>query len=148
MFRGALSSFSSSISIAPYCCFQRYSVASLMFTSRQTVCTGSPPSIRHKIKSICSGVCFFPFWHLGLPFLGSQTLIGNDSVLVCQVTAPTRRVRAELRLRVDATHEPATAQLLSYLELRLPKGLHIIANVVPKSTQNLRNMFFFNKILP
>lgn len=51
----------------------------------QTVCTDSPPSIRHKINTICSGVCFFPFWHLGLPFFDSQTHIGNGSVLVSQV---------------------------------------------------------------
>ncbi len=44
------------------------------------------------------------------------------------------RVRTELRLRVVATPEPATAQLLSHLGLRLPKGPRIIANVVPKNT--------------
>jgi hypothetical protein len=41
-------------------------------------------------------------------------------------------VRTELRLRVVATPEPATAQLLAHLGLRLPKGPRIIANVVPK----------------
>jgi hypothetical protein len=55
-----------------------------MFTSRLTVCTDSPPSIRREIHTICSGVCLL-FWHLGLPFLDAQTLIGNGSVLVSQV---------------------------------------------------------------
>ena len=37
-----------------------------------------------------------------------------------------------LRLRVVATPEPATAQLLAHLGLRLPKGSREIPNVVPK----------------
>jgi len=41
-------------------------------------------------------------------------------------------VRTELRLRVVATPEPATAQLLAHLGLRLPMGPRLIANVVPK----------------
>lgn len=41
-------------------------------------------------------------------------------------------VRTELRLRVVATPEPATAQLLAHLGLRLPKGPRVIADVVPK----------------
>jgi transposase len=40
--------------------------------------------------------------------------------------------RTELRLRVVATPEPATAQLLAHLGLRLPKGPRVIADVVPK----------------
>ena len=43
-------------------------------------------------------------------------------------------VRTELRLRVVATPEPATAQLLAHLGLRLPKGPRVIDNVVPKIT--------------
>ena len=43
-------------------------------------------------------------------------------------------VRTELRLRVVATPEPAMAQLLAHLGLRLPKGPRLIANVVPKIT--------------
>lgn len=41
-------------------------------------------------------------------------------------------MRTELRLRVVATPEPATAQLLAHLGLRLPKGPRVIRNVVPK----------------
>ena len=41
-------------------------------------------------------------------------------------------VRTQLRLRVVATPEPATAQLLAHLGLRLPKGPRIVADVVPK----------------
>jgi len=39
----------------------------------------------------------------------------------------------ELRLRVVGTPEPATAQLLAHLGLRLPKGSRKIGNVVPKT---------------
>ena len=41
-------------------------------------------------------------------------------------------VRTELRLRVVATPEPATAQLLGHLGMRLPTRPREIANVVPK----------------
>ena len=41
-------------------------------------------------------------------------------------------VRTELRLRIVATPEPATVQLLAHLGLRLPKGPRIVADVVPK----------------
>jgi hypothetical protein len=51
------------------------------------------------------------------------------------VVLPVRRsgVSTELRLRVVTTPEPATAQLLAHLGLRLPKGTRPIANVVPKN---------------
>jgi transposase len=60
-----------------------------------------------------------------------KQLAGVKSV---DVLLPVLRgsVRTELRLRVVATPEPATAQLLAHLGLRLPKGPRIIANVVPK----------------
>jgi len=47
---------------------------------------------------------------------------------------PVRRgnVRTALRLRVVATPEPATAQLLAHLGLRLPTRPREIVNVVPK----------------
>lgn len=41
-------------------------------------------------------------------------------------------VRPELRLRVVAAPEPATAQLLTHLGLPLPTGSRLISNVVPK----------------
>jgi hypothetical protein len=41
--------------------------------------------------------------------------------------------RTELRLRVVATPEPATAQLLAHLGLRLPEGPRIVGDVVPKT---------------
>jgi transposase len=52
------------------------------------------------------------------------------------VLVPVRRagVATELRLRVVTTPEPATAQLLAHLGLRLPKGTREISNVVPKTT--------------
>jgi hypothetical protein len=50
-----------------------------------------------------------------------KQLAGVKSV---DVLLPVLRggVRTELRLRVVATPEPATAQLLAHLGLRLPKG--------------------------
>jgi hypothetical protein len=44
------------------------------------------------------------------------------------VVLPVKRagVRTELRLRVVTTPEPATAQLLAHLGLRLPKGSRTI----------------------
>lgn len=42
------------------------------------------------------------------------------------------QITSELRLRIVATPEPATAQLLNHLGLRLPKGSKEISNVVPK----------------
>ena len=50
------------------------------------------------------------------------------------VVVPVRRaeITTELRLRVVTTPEPATAQLLTHLGLRLPKGTREISNVVPK----------------
>jgi len=60
-----------------------------------------------------------------------KQLAGIKSV---DVVLPVRRagVHTELRLRVVATPEPATAQLLAHLGLRLPKGTRQIAAVVPK----------------
>ena len=51
------------------------------------------------------------------------------------VLLPVQRggVRTELRLRVVATPEPATAQLLAHLGLRLPTRPREIVNVVPKT---------------
>ena len=61
-----------------------------------------------------------------------KQLAGIKSV---DVLLPIRRgeVRTELRLRVVATPEPATAQLLAHLGLRLPKGTRHLADVVPKT---------------
>lgn len=69
-----------------------------------------------------------------------KQLAGVKSV---DVLLPVLRgtVRTELRLRVVATPEPATAQLLAHLGLRLPKGPRIIANVVPKiATESAQNV--------
>lgn len=50
------------------------------------------------------------------------------------VIVPVRRaeIATELRLRFVATTEPAAAQLLAHLGLRLPKGTREISNGVPK----------------
>lgn len=62
-----------------------------------------------------------------------KQLAGVKSV---DVLLPVQRgaVPTELRLRVVATPEPATAQLLAHLGLRLPQGPRIIADVVPKTS--------------
>lgn len=61
-----------------------------------------------------------------------QQIAGIKSV---DVLVPIKRggVASQLRLRVVASPEPATAQLLAHLGLHLPKGTHEIANVVPKN---------------
>ena len=60
-----------------------------------------------------------------------KQLAGIKSV---DVIVPVRRAAGatELRLRVVTTPEPATAQLLAHLGLRLPKGSRAISDVVPK----------------
>ena len=72
----------------------------------------------------------------GLGTCARQLVKQLSGVKSVDVILPVLRgtVRTELRLRVVATPEPATAQLLAHLGLRLPKGPRIIANVVPKST--------------
>jgi len=49
-----------------------------------------------------------------------------------------------LRLLVVAPPEPATAQLLAHLRLRLPQGPRIIANVMPKARRNLSKTMFYS----
>jgi len=60
-----------------------------------------------------------------------KQLAGVKSV---DVLLPVQRgtIQTQLRLRVVTTPEPATAQLLAHLGLRLPKGARVIADVVPK----------------
>lgn len=62
-----------------------------------------------------------------------KQLAGIKSV---DVIVPVRRAAGttKLRLRVVTTPEPATAQLLAHLGLRLPKGSRTISDVVPKIT--------------
>jgi transposase len=71
----------------------------------------------------------------GLGTCARQLVKEIAAVKSVDVIVPVQRsgVRTELRLRVVATPEPATAQLLAHLGLRLPKGPRIVANVVPKS---------------
>jgi len=51
------------------------------------------------------------------------------------VIVPVQRsgLRTELRLRVVTTPEPAAAQLLAHLGLRLPQGSRLVDHVVPKT---------------
>jgi transposase len=71
----------------------------------------------------------------GLGTCARQLVKEIAAVKSVDVIVPVQRsgVRTELRLRVVATPEPATAQLLAHLGLRLPKGPRIVANVVPKN---------------
>lgn len=71
----------------------------------------------------------------GLGSCARQLIKQVAGIKSLDVLLPVKRGqrRTELRLRVVATPEPATAQLLAHLGLRLPKGTRTIANVVPKN---------------
>jgi hypothetical protein len=71
----------------------------------------------------------------GLGSCARQLVKQLATIKSVDVVLPVRRsgVSTELRLRVVTTPEPATAQLLAHLGLRLPKGTRPIANVVPKN---------------
>ena len=57
------------------------------------------------------------------------------SIKSVDVIVPVQRsgLRTELRLRVVTTPEPAAAQLLAHLGLRLPQGSRLVDHVVPKT---------------
>jgi transposase len=70
----------------------------------------------------------------GLGTCARQLVKEMGGIKSVDVVVPVRRaeITTELRLRVVTTPEPATAQLLAHLGLRLPKGTREISNVVPK----------------
>jgi hypothetical protein len=70
----------------------------------------------------------------GLGTCARQLVKEMGGINSVDVVVPVRRaeITTELRLRVVTTPEPATAQLLAHLGLRLPKGTREISNVVPK----------------
>jgi transposase len=70
----------------------------------------------------------------GLGTCARQFLKEVASIKSVDVVVPVRRagVSTEVRLRVVTTPEPATAQLLAHLGLRLPRGSREISHVVPK----------------
>ena len=72
----------------------------------------------------------------GLGSCARQLVKQLATVKSVDIILPVQRaqVRTELRLRVVATPEPDTAQLLAHLGLRLPKGTRTIGDVVPKNT--------------
>jgi len=72
----------------------------------------------------------------GLGTCARQLIKQIAGVKSMDVLVPVKRGarQIELRLRVVATPEPATAQLLAHLGLRLPQGSRIITDVVPKIT--------------
>jgi hypothetical protein len=71
----------------------------------------------------------------GLGTCARQLIKSLAGIKSMDVLLPVKRgeTTTELRLRVVATPEPATAQLLAHLGLRLPKGSREIPNVVPKT---------------
>lgn len=71
----------------------------------------------------------------GLGSCARQLIKQVAGIKSVDILLPVKRgaQRTELRLRVVATPEPATAQLLAHLGLRLPKGTRTIADVVPKN---------------
>lgn len=72
----------------------------------------------------------------GLGTCARQFLKEVASIKSVDVVVPVRRagISTEVRLRVVTTPEPATAQLLAHLGLRLPRGSREISHVVPKIT--------------
>jgi transposase len=70
----------------------------------------------------------------GLGTCARQLIRQIAEIKSVDVVVPVRRaeITTELRLRVVTTPDPATAQLLAHLGLRLPKGTREISNVVPK----------------
>ena len=70
----------------------------------------------------------------GLGTCARQLIRQIAEIKSVDVVVPVRRAEmtTELRLRVVTTPDPATAQLLAHLGLRLPKGTREISNVVPK----------------
>lgn len=72
----------------------------------------------------------------GLGTCARQLVKEMAGIKSVDVIVPVRRGEraTELRLRVVTTPEPACAQLLAHLGLRLPKGAREINNVVPKIT--------------
>ena len=71
----------------------------------------------------------------GLGACARQLIKEIAGIKSVDVLLPVKRgpVRTELRLRVVTTPDPAVAQLLAHLGLRLPTGPREIANVVPKN---------------
>ena len=71
----------------------------------------------------------------GLGTCARQLLKNVAGIKSMDVLLPVKRgeLISELRLRVVATPDPETAELLAHLGLRLPKGPKEIANVVPKT---------------
>jgi transposase len=71
----------------------------------------------------------------GLGTCARQLVKNVADIKSMDVLLPVKRgdTTCALRLRVVATPEPATAQLLAHLGLRLPKGSRPIAHVVPKT---------------
>jgi transposase len=71
----------------------------------------------------------------GLGTCARQLIKQVATIKSVDVVLPVKRgaVQTELRLRVISTPEPATAQLLAHLGLRLPKGSRVIPDVVPKN---------------
>jgi len=71
----------------------------------------------------------------GLGTCARQLIKQVAGIKSMDVLLPVKRgeLVCELRLRVVGTPEPATAQLLAHLGLRLPKGSREIENVVPKT---------------
>jgi len=71
----------------------------------------------------------------GLGSCARQLIKEVASIKSVDVIVPVQRsgLRTELRLRVVTTPEPAAAQLLAHLGLRLPQGSRLVDHVVPKT---------------
>jgi len=71
----------------------------------------------------------------GMGTCARQLIKQISGIKSMDVLLPVKRgeLVCELRLRIVGTPQPATAQLLAHLGLRLPKGSREIENVVPKT---------------
>jgi transposase len=70
----------------------------------------------------------------GLGSCARQLVKEIAGIKIVDVIVPVKRagLSTQLRLRVVTTPEPAAAQLLAHLGLRLPQGSRLISDVVPK----------------
>jgi transposase len=78
----------------------------------------------------------------GLGTCARQLIKEMAGIKSVDVIVPVRRadLTTQLRLRVVTTPEPAAAQLLAHLGLRLPKGTRQINDVVPKNSPRLTQL--------
>lgn len=83
----------------------------------------------------------------GLGTCARQLIKPVATIKGAEIVVPLKRgaVQPELRLQVNSTPEPATAQVLAHLGLRLPKASRVVTNVVPKTAPESRKSLISRK---